>query len=89
MTTDSQALIDAVEAGETTDPGGMTTTQDVADVVPESYWTVEERLRALRLEGRVESKIFGNERVWVVPGDGGDEPQTVPMPTSTREQPAD
>ena len=41
------------------------------------------------LEGAVESKIFGNERVWVVPDDGGDPPQEAPMPTNTREQPAD
>lgn len=93
MTTDRQtsidavreALIDAVRNGETTDPGGMTTTQDITDVVPESYWTVEEELRALRREGAVESKIFGGQRVWVVPDNGRNQIATTPMPTTTRE----
>lgn len=80
-----EALIDAVRNGETTDPGGMTTTQDVADVVPESYWTVEEELRALKYEGALESKIFGNQRVWVVPDNERNQTATTPMPTTTRE----
>jgi hypothetical protein len=89
MSTDRQTLIDAVREGETTDPGGMTTTQDVADVVPESYWTVEEELRALRREGAVESKIFGNQRVWVVPDNSRKQTSTAPMPTTTREPATD
>ncbi|ERH09298.1 MAG: hypothetical protein J07HX64_01051 [halophilic archaeon J07HX64] len=82
---DRQTLIDAVREGETTDAGGMTTTQDVTDVVSESYWTVEEELRTLRREGAVESKIFGNQRVWVVPDNSRDQTSTAHMPTTTRE----
>lgn len=89
MTVDRQTLIEAVRKGEMTDPGGMTTTQDVTDVLPKSYWTVEEELRTLEREGAVESKIFGNQRVWVVPDGGRTETATSPMPTTTREPVAD
>lgn len=87
MTTDSQTLIEAVKAGEMTDAGGMTTTQDVADVVPDSYETVVEKLRALEREGAIESKTFGNERVWIVTEDTDDmdeKPTETPIPTDTR-----
>ena len=89
MPTETQKLIDAVRDNETTDPGGMTTTRDVADVVSESYETVEAELRALRREGQVESKTFGGQRVWVVPEDDDRAPAGTPMPTTTREQSAD
>jgi len=88
MTTDSQELIDAVRAGELTDPGGMTTTDDVAQVVSASRETVEQKLQALEQEGLIETKTFGNERVWVVPGDDDNEsPDKTPMPTDTRAPP--
>lgn len=66
MIHDTQRLIDAVEAGEMTDPGGMTTTRDVADVVPHSFEDVEEALRALDRDGAIESTTFGSDRVWTV-----------------------
>ena len=69
MTDKTQRLIDAVEAGESTDPGGMTTTRDVADVVPYEYSVVEMELEALEREGAIESTTFGNDRVWIVPED--------------------
>lgn len=88
MTIDTQTFIEAVEAGEMTDPGGMTTTRDVADVVPDPYDAVKEQLHALEREGIIESISFGNERVWRVPDDGEDsqvEPTTDrPISTATR-----
>lgn len=87
MTNKSQTLVDAVRAGDATDAGGMTTTQDVADVVPYDDSTVDEALRALELDGVVESRAFGNERVWVVPDDGDETDETTGaqrMYTSTR-----
>lgn len=88
MTTESQKLINAVRTGELTDPGAMTTTADVAQVVSGSRETVEQKLEALEDEGLVESKTFGNERVWVVPDhDGDDSPDEMPMPTDTRVPP--
>ena len=89
MTIETQTLIDAVRANEVTDPGGMTTTRDVADVVSESYETVETELRALRREEQVESKMFGGQRVWVVPEGDDRGPARTPMPTTTRGQSAD
>ncbi len=74
MTTETQTLINAVKAGEMTDPGGMTTTQDVVDVVGYSSTTVDRKLRALEREGVVESTTFGGDRVWVVPDEGDDSP---------------
>jgi hypothetical protein len=82
-----QTLVDAVRDGDTTDAGAMTTTQDVTDVVPYDYSTVDEALRALALEGVVESTTFGNERVWVVPDDDETQDETIAgqsMYTSTR-----
>jgi len=70
-----------------TDAGGMTTTQDVADVVPYPYETVVEELRALERESTIESKTFANERVRVVPEDAdeiGEKPTETPIPTDTR-----
>ncbi|QSG09023.1 hypothetical protein HSR122_1632 [Halapricum desulfuricans] len=68
----------------------MTTTQDVADVVSDAYETVAEKLRALERDGVIESKLFGNERVWVVPEDT-DTPDVAsdetPIPTDTRAPP--
>ncbi|QSG14702.1 helix-turn-helix domain-containing protein [Halapricum desulfuricans] len=87
MTTDPQTLLKAVKEGEMTDAGGMTTTQDVADVVSDSYETVAEKLRDLERDGAIESKTFGNERVWVVPADtdvADTEPAGTPIPTDTR-----
>jgi hypothetical protein len=89
MTTDPQTLIDAVRDGEMTDPGAMTTTQDVTDVVPESYAIVEQELRALERDGVIESTTFGDQRVWVVPDDSQTQTDTTPMPTTTREPVAD
>lgn len=85
MSTDSQTLIAAVEAGEMTDPGAMTTTQDVANAVGDSYSAVDEQLHTLANEGVIECKIFGNEEVWVVPEDSGQTPDRSPMPTTTRD----
>lgn len=89
VTTDSQPLIDAVKAGEMTDHGGMTTTRDIADVVTDSYWTVDEKLHALEQEGLIESTSFGNEHVWFVPDDDTDPlVKTTPdrtISTSTRD----
>ncbi|MCU4717964.1 hypothetical protein [Halapricum hydrolyticum] len=90
MTTTSQELIEAVKAGEMTDAGGMTTTQDVADVVSDSYETVAEKLRALERDGAIESKIFGGERVWIVSADTDVSDVTsdeTPIPTDTRAPP--
>jgi DNA-binding transcriptional MocR family regulator len=91
MTIDSQKLIDTVETGELTDSGAMTTTADVAQVVSDSRETVEQKLEALEDEGLIESKMFGNERVWVVPDNNGndddDSPDETPMPTDTRVPP--
>jgi hypothetical protein len=86
---DANELIAAVDEGALTDPGGMTTTRDVADVVSEPYETVEAALRALQREGQIEAKTFGGQRVWVVPEDDGPTPAGTPMPTTTREQSAD
>lgn len=90
MTTKSQNLIDAVEAGELTDPGAMTTPGDVAQIVSDSRERVEQKLEALEEEGLIESKTSGNECVWVVPDDNGDNddsPDKTPMPTDTRAPP--
>jgi len=90
MTTDSQTLLKAVKEGEVTDAGGMTTTQDVADVVPDSYETVAEKLRDLERDGAIESKTFGSQRVWVVSADSDiadTKPARTPMPTDTRAPP--
>lgn len=57
-----------------TDAGGMTTTQDVAHVVPYAHGAVDEKLHALEHEGVVERTTFGNDRVWVVADDGDDSP---------------
>lgn len=87
MTNESQTLVDAVEAGEMTDAGGMTTTQDVADVVPYSYDSVDEMLHDLEHEGLVESTTFCNDSVWTVPDNGDDstdETTTQTIPTATR-----
>jgi len=89
MSVRTEALLDAVRAGETTDAGAMTTTRDITDVVPASYERVEGRLRALEREGRVESKLFGDRRVWVVPDDESSRPASRPIPTTTREPLAD
>lgn len=89
MTVKTEVLLDAVRAGETTDAGAMTTTRDVTDVVPASYERVEGRLRALEREGRVESKLFGDRRVWVVPDDESHHTADRPIPTTTREPVAD
>jgi hypothetical protein len=89
MSVKTKTLLDAVRAGETTDPGAMTTTRDVTDVVPASYERVEGRLRALEREGRVESKLFGDRRVWVVPDEENRRPASRPIPTTTREPMAD
>lgn len=88
MTSEAQVFIDAVESGETTDAGGMTTTQDVADIVPYAFDKAEQKLRALESEGVLESTTFGNSCVWTV-ADGGDDSRdettaTQTLPTSTR-----
>lgn len=84
-----QRLRDAVEAGEMTDPGGMTTTQDIADVVPDSYSTVEKKLLSLERDGYIESRTFGNDRVWFVTDDQKDsQAETTleePIGTATRD----
>jgi hypothetical protein len=89
MTTEAETLVDAVRAGEMTDPGGMPTSQDIADVVTESYRTVDEKLHALDREGLLTSTTFGDERVWLVPDDDADTPvETTPdrtIPTATRD----
>lgn len=85
MSTDSQTLVDAVEAGEMTDPGAMTTTQDITNAVTGSYGDVDEQLHSLADEDVIERKIFGDEEVWVVPDDGGRAPVKTPMPTDTRD----
>jgi len=86
---EAQTLIDAIEAGEMTDPGGMTTTQDIADTLGDSYETVEEKLRVMERAGLVESKTFGNDRVWVVPDDDTDSSEEIstdqPISTTTRD----
>lgn len=89
MIIEAQTLIDAIEAGEMTDPGGMTTTQDIADTLGDSYETVEEKLRVMERAGLVESKTFGNDRVWVVPDDDTDSSEEIstdqPISTTTRD----
>jgi len=86
---EAQPLIEAVNAGELTDPGGMTTTQDIADILGASYAAVDEQLHAMERAGLVESTTFGNDRVWVVPSadtDGSDEVRTdQPISTTTRD----
>jgi predicted transcriptional regulator len=90
MTTNLQELVDAVRAGELTDPGAMTTTDDVAQVVSDSRETVKQKLQALEQEELIESKTFGNKRVWVVADDNGnDSPDKTPMPTDTRAPPVE
>lgn len=87
MTINSQTLIKAVKEREMTDSGGMTTTQDVVDVVSPSYKVVAEKLRALEREGDIESTTFGNERVWFVPDandDTDNKPVGTPIPIDTR-----
>lgn len=88
MTNESQPLVEAIESGELTDAGGMTTTRDVADVVPFAHSTVEETLHALEDDGVVESTMFGNDRVWTVPERDDDSPDETTtsqsIPTSTR-----
>ncbi|MEF8821459.1 MAG: winged helix-turn-helix domain-containing protein [Halovenus sp.] len=85
MSSNSKKLIAAVEAGELTDPGAMTTTQDIAHAVEDSYSTVHKQLRTLADDGVIERKTFGNMEVWVVPDDGGNAPARTPMPTDTRD----
>lgn len=88
MTNNPQELVDAIEAGKMTDAGGMTTTQDVTDVVPYSYNTVAEKLHALEHDGVVESGTFGSDRVWTVAHDGDGSPDetttALSIHTSTR-----
>lgn len=74
MTTESETLVDAIQAGEMTDSGGMPTSQDIADVVTDSFTTVDEKLRTLEREGLITSTTLGDERVWLVPDDNEDTP---------------
>ena len=83
-----KTLIDAVEAGELTDPGAMTTTRDVADALPYAAEAVEAELRALEEDGAVTSATFGGAVVWTVTDDSADERTDPdpgePLPTTTR-----
>ena len=87
MKSKSQIILDAVEAGELTDPGAMTTTRDVVNVVQYSDRTVEEELHALEADGTLESTTFGGTVVWKVTADADGRAETStdePMPTTTR-----
>jgi len=68
-----------------TDAGAMTTTEDVTHAVEDSYNAVDKQLHTLADEDIIERKIFGNEKVWVVPDDSGQNPVKTPMPTDTRD----
>lgn len=85
MSTESQILITAVKNGEMTDPGGMTTTQDITHVVEGSYDAVKQQLHALANQDLIVGRTFGREEVWSVPNKHKETPVGTPMPTSTRD----
>lgn len=85
MSPDSQTLVAAVEAGTLTDPGAMTTTQDIVHAVDGSYSAVHKQLHILADEDVIESKTFGKQEVWVVPSDSGHSPVRTPLVTNTRD----
>ena len=68
-----------------TDPGAMTTTEDVTRTVQDSYNAVDNQLHTLADEGIIERRIFANEEVWVVPDDSEQNPARTLMPTNTRD----
>lgn len=84
MNPKSKILITAVRAGKMTDPGGMTTTQDITHVVEDSYDDVRQQLHALAHKDLIVGKTFGEQEVWSVPVEKKETPVGTPMPTSTR-----
>ena len=85
MSTESQILITAVKTGEMTDPGGMTTTQDITHVVEDSYDAVKQQLHTLANQGLIVGRMFGREEVWSVPEENKETLVGTPMPTNTRD----